>query len=99
MSAICFPGERPLLARSGHSLVSRLGPCTEDDIYGVENLQRLVVAIVQKTSRSHPLQRLNKPINAAFATVLKLRLNPTTAADVSEVTGSVSCETANIVKM
>ena len=29
---------RPLLARSGHSLVSRLGPCTEDDIYGVENL-------------------------------------------------------------
>ena len=44
-------------------------------------------------------QRLNKPINAAFATVLKLRLNPTTAADVSDVTGSVSCETANIVKM
>jgi hypothetical protein len=51
------------------------------------------------TSRLHPLHRLNKPINAAFACVLKLRLNPTIAADVSDVTGSVSCETANTVKM
>ena len=88
------------MAQSRHSLVSRLGPCTEDDIYGVKNLPAIGRCDCPKrTSRSHPLQRLNKPINAAFASVLKLRLNPTTAADVSDVTGSVSCETANIVKM
>jgi hypothetical protein len=46
-----------------------------------------------------PGQRLNRPISVAFASVLKLRLNPTSAADVSDVTGSVACETANTVKM
>jgi hypothetical protein len=43
-------------------------------------------------------QRLNKPIKVAFS-VLKFRLNLTIAAEVSGVTGSLSCDTANTVKI
>lgn len=39
--------ERQLLARSGHSPVSRLGPCTEDDSYGVKNLLAIGRCIAQ----------------------------------------------------
>lgn len=50
-------------------------------------------------TRGTNAQRLNKPIKVAFAIVLKLRLKPTTAADVSGATGSDSFDTANTVKM
>ena len=43
-----------------------------------------------------PPQRLNSPMIAAFASVLKCRLKPTTAAEVSAFTSSVSA-TANTV--
>ena len=45
------------------------------------------------------IQRLYRPIKVALASVLKLRLKPTRAADVSAVTGSVSSDTANTVKI
>ena len=41
---------------------------------------------------------LNNPIIAAFASVLKCKLKPTTAADVSTFTSSLSDFTANTVK-
>lgn len=59
----------------------------------------MLVAFPKRRRVRVHFQRLNKPINAAFASVLKLRLKPTTAADVSDVTGSVSCDTANTVKI
>ena len=40
---------------------------------------------------------LNNPIIAAFASVLKCKLKPTTAADVSAFTSSLSVFTANTV--
>jgi len=41
---------------------------------------------------------LNNPINVALASVLKCKLKPTTAAEVSASTCSFSCDTAKIVK-
>jgi hypothetical protein len=43
------------------------------------------------------LHRLNNPMIAAFASVLKCRLKPTTAAEVSAFTGRLSAPTANTV--
>ena len=44
-----------------------------------------------------PGHRLNKPMISAFASVAKCRLKPTTAAEVSAATGSLSVFTANTV--
>ena len=41
--------------------------------------------------------RLNNPMISAFASVLKCKLKPTTAADVSAFTSSLSAFTANTV--
>jgi len=41
---------------------------------------------------------LNNPIRVAFASVLKCKLKPMTAAEVSASTCSFSCDTAKIVK-
>jgi hypothetical protein len=43
---------------------------------------------------SQPTHLLNNPIISAFASVLKCKLNPTTAADVSPFTSSLSVFTA-----
>src|SRR5678815_105288 len=43
-------------------------------------------------------QRLNNPMMSAFASVLKFRLKPTTAAEVSALTSSFSAFTAKTVK-
>jgi hypothetical protein len=43
------------------------------------------------------LHRLNNPMIAAFANVLKCRLKPTTAAEVSAFTDKLSAPTANTV--
>jgi hypothetical protein len=42
---------------------------------------------------------LNNPIISAFASVLKCKLKPTTAADVSAFTSNLSVFTANTVKI
>src|SRR5271157_4791298 len=44
-----------------------------------------------------PIHLLNNPIISAFASVLKCKLKPTTAADVSAFTSSLSVFTANTV--
>jgi hypothetical protein len=41
-----------------------------------------------------PLHLLNNPMISAFASVLKCKLKPTTAADVSALTSSLSVFTA-----
>ena len=46
-------------------------------------------------SISSERHRLNKPMISAFASVAKCRLKPTTAAEVSAATGSLSVFTAN----
>ncbi len=45
----------------------------------------------------HRSYRLKRPMIEAFASVAKCRLNPTTAADVSALTGNASTPTANTV--
>ena len=44
-----------------------------------------------------PPHLLNSPMISAFASVAKCKLKPTTAAEVSAATGSLSAETANTV--
>jgi hypothetical protein len=44
------------------------------------------------------LQRLNRPINAAFMSVLKFRLKPTSAAELSAGRRASPAKTANTVK-
>jgi hypothetical protein len=49
------------------------------------------------TRKWQRLYRLNNPMISAFASVLKCRLKPTTAEEVSDLTSSLSAFTANTV--
>lgn len=60
----------------------------------VENVNSTAQQPMADGRQPAPYVRLNSPISAAFSSVWKLRLKPTTAAEVSAVTGRVSAATA-----
>jgi hypothetical protein len=60
--------------------------------------KRLSVGFVEAWAKKRHPHLLNSPMIFVFASVLKCKLKPTTAADVSTFTSSLSAFTANTVK-
>ena len=86
----------PQIAISGQCAI-RGGPRVRPHGIGRDGRASVAGAIPRCVRTHHRSYRLKRPMIEALASVAKCKLNPTTAADVSALTGSDSTPTANTV--